>query len=771
MAQKKFYLLPTGVVLFWAGELFACGPMSTTGSYLFSQQNPTKEFCSASGWDSDYLYSSQVVSSQTPSLCSDGDANVLSWAAYAKQSKQADIAQVLNEFTSAKMKPGSLKASKNAFAQFLSSSGGAQARDLLAFAKEVEVFTASVSSAAVDRPWDWKPAGINTPLAKRLTDLGEKSFATAKDSSIKERYALQLIRIRFYTGDFQVLIKDYERFGMEKAQTTPVKMMAKRYLAGALIRTGQKELAAIHLAELFVSSPDLSAGAADDFRRLGEVNEEKLIGQTQSSAIRAGIYLLKATHNPSYSLPFLKKAYEIEPSQPLIGRLLLREVAMLEENNVEILLGHEKPQTTSLQDRIEQAIENFVYRVRNAAASLFGRPALAKSLIQGTEKDHAVQLATWADKVIQDGKRTDLDLWRFNSAYLHFLSGDLDQTLAITKTLSNRKYWGDKARALSFLSTVTLADKIEPRHEAEFLALKDILYPVKSDEESNLHPLRDFTFQLLSRKYRAQNDLAHSVLMDAMQQPLSDGEYIDQLGNAESVPVFLAMLEKKDQSAFEKFGIKKSLVQVDDIRDHLGSLYLREEKYKEALAEFQKLPAKYVKNLNKSYVLQAGPLGLETVDARSDKEPDWDKKLFAEAMVRLSDATAKNPTPELLQQLANAQFNMTHFGRWWILTRRFKSAGNHYDFDSRLLKNSKQNAEKILTITKDRETSARAAYLLALIGDGELYFSGAQSDYSPLPANSKEKRPLYARLGGYSDTEFYKDYILNCPEFRSFIGF
>lgn len=772
MVPKKFFLLLTGVALFWSkSDLFACGPMATEASYFFSQRNPNNEFCSGSSWDSDYVYSSmEIASSQVPSLCLSGDANVLSWAAIAKQARQSDIAQLLSEFKPAQMKQASLRTSKNTFAQYLATPAATDAREFLAYAKEVEAFTASVTAAATDQPWNWKPTGIDTNLARRLADSGEKALAKSKDSAIKERYALQIIRIRFYSGEFPAVIKDFSRFGMENAKVAPVKARAQRYLAGALIRTGQKEAAALQLAELFIYSADVSEGAAADFHRVGEVNEDTLAGQAANSSLRAGLYLLKAAHNPSYSLPMLKKAYELDPGQPLVARLLLREVAMIEENNVEIMLGHEKPQPSTLRDRIEQAIEVFVLRIRNAAASLIGRPALAQSPLKGTEKDHASALAAWTDRVIQDGKRSDLDLWRFNSAYLHFLSGDFDKALSISKSLNNKRYWGDKARVLIFLTNITVADKIESKHEDEFLSVKDILFASRKDQEPALQPLRDYVFQILSRKYRAQNDLAHSVLMDAMLHPVSDGERMDHLGDSSSIPLFLAMLEKKDVTPFENFGIKYSQSEINDVRDHLGSLYLREERYKEALAQFQKLPPKYLKGLNKTYVANTGPLGLETVDLKGPKEPDWDKKSVAEALVRLSDAVAKTPTVEAHQQLANAQYNMTHFGKWWILTRRYKSWGGYYSFDKKLLNSARQNAEKILVLTKDREASARAAYLLALIGDGELYLSGAQSDYSPLPAKSRERQPLYARLAAYKGTEFYKDHIETCAEFKSFLA-
>ncbi|MBL8018391.1 MAG: hypothetical protein JNM27_01885 [Leptospirales bacterium] len=772
MVPKRFFLLLTGVALFWSqGDLFACGPAATAASYFFSQRNPNNEFCSSSGWDSDYVYSSmEIVSSQVPSLCSSGDANVRSWTGLAKQARQSDIAQLLSEFQPAQMKQTSLRSSKNTFAQYLATPAATEAREFLTYAKDVEAFTASVTAAATDQPWNWKPTGIDTNLARRLVDSGEKALVKAKDPGIKERYALQILRIRFYSGDFAAVIKDFSRFGMENAKVAPIKGRAQRYLAGALIRTGQKEAAALQLAELFINSADVSEGAAADFHRVGEISEEKLTSQAANSSIAAGLYLLKATHNPSYSLPLIKKAYELDPGQPLIARLLLREVAMIEENNVEVILGHEKPQPSTLRDRIEQAIEVVVLRIRNAAASLIGRPALAQSPLKGTEKDHASALAAWADRVIQDGKRTDLDLWRFNSAYLHFLSGDFDKTLSLSKSLSNKRYWGDKARVLTFLTNVTVADKIESKHEGEFLSIKDVLFAPRKDQEPALQPLRDYVFQVLSRKYRAQNDLAHSVLMDAMLHPVSDGEHMDHLGDSNSIEPFLAMIEKKDLTPFEKFGIKYSQSEINDVRDHLGSLYLREERYKEALTEFQKLPPKYLKGLNKTYVGKTGPLGLETVDFKGPKEPDWDKKSVAEALVRLSDAVAKTPTVEAYQQLANAQYNMTHFGKWWILTRRYKSWGGYYSFDNRLLKSAKQKAEKILTMTKDREASARAVYLLALIGDGELYLSGAQSDYSPLPAKSKERQPLYARLASYKGTKFYEDHIETCAEFQNFLA-
>lgn len=741
-------------------ELAACGPASIESSYLFVPGNPGEEICGPGKdtWDSDYNYSySHAVSSSTPGTCFDQpQENVLAWVRYAGSGvTAADVEKVLYAQT---QKPNS---ATNSFGKFLAKSAPAsrEALGYIQFALKVEAYGGMIREDAND--WsDGSQKKADPRAAQTMLDAAVKARAAATNEEIKQRYSYQIMKLRFYTGDFAGSIKEFDSSGLAHS-IAPVQMRAKRYLAGAFARTGRKEQAAALLGEILVKSTELSDSVYSDFRYILPLDEAKAKAEAKEPAARAGVQMLFGWLNPSYSIDHIRNSAKDGLARPLVLRMFLREVALFEENNASTLLGHSHQTSHNVRrvTRMERFYGSMLgYATRVLSGWIPGQAPVEPGL-PAAEKKHAIALADLAASMRSGAPPNEQNVWAFYGAYMRYMGGQSAQALTEAAKLKSVPYWKDKAQVLELLAKIDLASKLDATLEKEIGAVRPILF---KGTEQRLAPLRDFLLLQLEKKYAASGEGQRALAARAARLALSRGTDLDTFGDEKSLPLLITFLEKKDKSPYEKLLEAFIHVKAEDARDRLGSLYLQNGRYADAELEFSKLSAAYLASLDKSYAGGMDPFDIQHADGTGNGK--WDKKKVAAELVRL-EQKAKQNDPAALLRLGSAQYNMSLLGRHWILTRTYKSWYDRYPHDLRMLKQSLVHLDKAAGLAKDRETQARIAYQKVLVQKGLVDLESSPSEEQEVVDGRKKK--LFAALDAFQGTQFYDRYISSCSDYAN----
>jgi hypothetical protein len=199
------------------------------------------------------------------------------------------------------------------------------------FARRVEPFAAPPPSS-----WDGpkeRPAPAVDPSA--LFDSGVKALARAKSPFLRQRYAFQLLRLRFYMRDWPgtVAFLDKNRAALE-GPAQSLKWRAQYYVAGALLKMNERPRANLLLARVHAGWPALASVAAQDFQPMQQRDWEGTLAL--ASSVREKVELWRLVGLKLDALAAMEKMTALDPRSPRLALLAVRELNRAEGNQADL---------------------------------------------------------------------------------------------------------------------------------------------------------------------------------------------------------------------------------------------------------------------------------------------------------------------------------------------------------------------------------------------------------------------------------------------------
>ncbi|MCK6546357.1 hypothetical protein L6R52_10955 [Myxococcota bacterium] len=195
------------------------------------------------------------------------------------------------------------------------------------FARRVEPFAAgappSWDEAATKRHGDAVKASGDP---KKLQENGEKALARAPDDFLRQRYAFQLLRLRFYRDDWAGVITWHD--GQQKLLAGPsesLRWRARYYLAGALKRSGNLARANLEFAKIHAAFPALAGAAAQDFQPMEQVDWKACLAL--ATDVREKTELWRLVGLKLDGQVAMAEIHALDPASDLLGLLVVRELA------------------------------------------------------------------------------------------------------------------------------------------------------------------------------------------------------------------------------------------------------------------------------------------------------------------------------------------------------------------------------------------------------------------------------------------------------------
>lgn len=202
---------------------------------------------------------------------------------------------------------------------------------LVGLARRVEPF-------AVEKPSAWWSEAPRAEYDRRLRAAGDpaalqrggdKALARTSDPFLRQRYAFQLLRLRFHRqGWDDVVAFHVANAAALEGPSASLRWRARYYLAGAYWRTKRFAQANLELARIRAGFPPLAAQTLRDFHPMEESDWQATLALAKSAREKAELWQMVGVTRDAVAA--ISAIVAIDPSSNLVGLLAVRELNRLE---------------------------------------------------------------------------------------------------------------------------------------------------------------------------------------------------------------------------------------------------------------------------------------------------------------------------------------------------------------------------------------------------------------------------------------------------------
>lgn len=579
-----------------------------------------------------------------------------------------------------------------------------------------------------------------SPYRLNFRERAEAGYAAAKRGSfLKERYGYQLLLLAYYREDSEAMEQYFNAHF--KNQSGPLADWARFHFAGEWNEAGRY---VVEMANAFRRVPEKAFAALQ--RTKVNYNQpyrpEDYLGAAKTDAERSNLYALAAVQRSGYALEYLKKAYELDPTNPIIELLLVREMNKLEDWLMTYELTYLNPTTSSI--RPEGRSNPWEYDSYEEWEKVADQ--IRKENYQRDQK-HLKKLRNFLNQYAPANQQFAAIL----RAQAALLGEDFSEALAYVEQYpATDDAFGQQIATIRYLATVQLPG-IAPAERSQAIAAALPLLEAPFGEYDNR---RGVPARLASQVYAEVGDTVTAYLLYNRSLPLPAGsgwaseyyqqlDYLDRTISEETMQRIIGLLEggqpeNKAQRMLVATG-EDYLPNVITLHDLAGTLALRRNDLPTALAHFAKIPPSAKGNHGRDDRKFSPLSDVVGKQIRLTSKADVVRQMLAmEAMT----GTGGDAAAAACLTLATAWYNMSDLGSsWWMLRYGYSTvkprqalpwphSGQHratphtkFDYDLMYLAS---RADEYLDCAEanvaDEELSTRIAFLRVALKKGRLNF-------------------------------------------------
>lgn len=760
----------------------ACGFWVAPGEYRFwllqpdltNQADLTPFF-----FASTYLYKGDINSAVDIYK----DKNVDEWyAELRQQASKKDIREMMYN-TPPHRYFNSEKDSKNSFMVALRKPENKDHYDYFRISKRVEEIGDQLD------PWD--ESTINYSGIDFMINKADALYKQSKSSFIKLRSAYQLQRLYGFRMQHQKSLNVYE------SRIAPVKTDSWIKTAAMYKYAGQiGGIEGDYMYSKAFDRGDYNRSHCLMYFRSNRI--DTVLMHAKNLHERTVIHAMKAMNYPGRTLSMIRKIYAMEPAYKNLNFLLLREINKIED----WLL------TTKLTDfTIPSWYDSYAWMFNDEQY---------KMINYKSDKTYAAEFYIFLLQVITEGKQKDLSLLRLYASHLALVNGNAAASAKLLAEITDEKQLPanvrtqlqvnrfllhlengfDKNTENEFVHIINRSPEQLGVNDPEIMKNQLILYTARKLIKKGI---KAKGLMLLGHTNRAIGDLSISGYKSVYQ-------YIEEIATPEVYDQIIATLDKKNKTQFEKFITKAPrvywyydrYVRMSDaekeqeekdrkwdrtkIMDGKSSWYIRNYRLKDALAVLEQIPDSVWSVYPYSYYIKGNPFYLNVYKSHpvtvADKR-DLNKKQVIKEMIRLENMIAKNDprSAECYFQLANAWYNMTWYGKNWLMVHQWWSTGdypsekNAFNDDYHGCNRAKAYYLLALQKTKDKNLASLACFMAGVCENNSRKYINSVYEKDIDYYNYAEKNPYKKRLSQKGMSEkIYNELVSECALYLDFIG-
>lgn len=738
---------------------FACGWYPFGEDVRFSLMSPT---LFDDGGMSPYYYTSWNYGYSFQSTF-ENDPNIALWKEHCNSEvDEKSIYEAIYELGEDEL---GNRQSSNGMVQYLIKND-LEALSYIAFAKSCSSLNSSYS--------DWEEDDNSEfERMKKMLDALKKS-KKVKSADIKKRFNFLALRLAFYNNDQEKVSSIFKK-SFSSAPTDAIDYWALYFNTVMDEKSAKRNF---HLAQVFVNAPGKRFGVLTNMKSGVPIDEVLAFAKTDVE--RANVHVVYAVRNRGRGLSTLKTVQKLDPQNPLLDYLLIREVNKIEDWVL-------TPRYTNFDPTMDP--RGGTYGVSN-------------ELIQERIKDdeaYALEIAKWIRSLKLTSENTT---WRITEAHLSGISGLSSVAYELLQGINN----SDDELA-SLVDQLKLLYKV--RANAEGLLVPEERELLMNAKQAN-HNL--FLFAV-SREYEFQKklDIAAglfsrvNVSADYYAEGVSwrsgtgkatlesdyyyswflylDAEYTPE--ELKSVIDF-AQVKFEESSTFDKWQRENLRMSIDRLYDLLGTKYIRQNNMGNAIAAFENVGSDLWKGYPYETYLNGNPFHADFYSGHKPSEQDTIRytKLELAKQYNVYSDMAENPKTKNRAYyyflLANCELNMSHYGNSWMMRRYFWTRSMHENYledDDEFfrLKRAKEFYQKAYGLTSDSKVRALCLRMKGRCEKHQLSFDAPNSwdfDYDDVGGY---RNYIYSNNKSYNklQKEFpddAKELMSNCFSFERYFA-
>lgn len=695
--------------------------------------------------------------------------------------------------------------SKNSFIKWLKKKENKEVLAYMNFAKYCE----NRSMQRMD-PWDEDMLEFDTEYMKYYSE-GYKSMQSTTSTFLKQRWAFQFNRIHAYGAAYEDTIHAALKTGSEVYESKLLYGWTCAYMA-KLCSAAESN---IYLTKAFEFCADKRHYAVKYFLSRA-LNES--IRAAKDNSTKAMLYALDALGKKETALSHIRKIIELDPSCEALEPVIMREVQkfeniMLTKKITGFYPPNENDYWGCLSTYFAESKKELYSGLRNEINAVVRNHSIKEKQYLQYGNDLLQLLET---KLLRQ-KKSNQGFYSLAAAHLAMC---LEKNKEATTYLKHAARYIKKknplyinleiAQALAGLQPET---KITSANENKFYKILNQLDTLNGYDVVNL---KEQFIISLCHAYEKKGEFYKSVLLLPKLSGLykaipssgwSMGDYTNSFvryytnaGRAQDAESMMNFLNRQQHNNFERLMLKsfhKDSANYDLLMDWTGTLFLREERYAEALNAFKKVDKDYWKLRKRddydydfnykdvtiyipswySNYMDANPFYARVGNNHGSGYADtvlYNKKTFTEKWISLvNKSRSLNPKDRdhALLQLANARYSMTWYGNSWILWRNEWSSSEPQvwpGFDEAYYgcSKAKESYLQLFKTTTNKEIKARCCVMIALCEKNEAYFKHGHKE------NYKYKGGPYLKLfqEKFRSSQTYQDLVSSCLGEEEFIA-
>jgi hypothetical protein len=695
------------------------------------------------GGDGDGLYYNPYLSGYggpcDPCLTSEMLAD---WAGYLKDAvTAADWQKILLEASAAELtalsdklagKPTAVPAGYERSSLWANAKARPQLREALALvklARQVERLAGASSEAAPASPTtSGKPARLD------LLALAKAGQRASKHPFLTQRYAFLALKILFYQREWGAAIEfAAKQAAVLATPSTSLGWRARYYVAGALLRNGERGRANLELARIHAAYPALAGAAANDFRPMEESDWRESLALAKTAKEKAELWRLVGITRDG--VVAIREIQKLDPRSPLMAMLLARELERSESRTSDVYGMSPDPKGEALQKREFATLEQLAMTI--AAAPGADRPWLA-TLMAGHLAAKRGDLAAAKPRLLAALAARPGDVR---------VKSQVKASLAMALALDGG---GASKPAASPLLT-------RERGDAIAVAMKEI-----DPAFARIGLVRKEVRGTLAKAYAAAGKLVEAELLQpgfVAQTPATSGKWQD-------VSFLKALIARATQTAspFDAFLTGETYPR-EQLEQELALRYVVAGAFSEAAKVFAAGTATSVRLGTDPFVIHI--LDCHDCDHERYAEAPWTHASFAARLAELERTANGKGEPAAAAALAlgNALYNITWYGNARVVLRDTHQAVSAPRAAERWYKRAYE-------LSRSRELRAKAAFLAAKAELGSLMAAAEQaaSDSGEYTAGSTDlpiPKTWFPVFETFADTRYYREVLSECSHFAA----
>jgi hypothetical protein len=611
---------------------------------------------------------------------------------------------------------------------------------------------------------------------KFVCTLGDynKKLNSTKDGFLKQRYAFLLLRMSYYDGNPQEVVRLYETYFATKPNT----ILTPWALYFRALSSDNQALQNYYLSQVFVSCDEKTNAVMQHYDR---TMTAQTLSYAQNDTEKGNILALECMRNPSPQLEILKQIYAYNPDSVYFSFLVGREVNKLEDwiftpkytqNSPSVVFDEEE----WYQDYQKAKEENYTKDMGYLKELRMFFIAIAASA-KGEQRDYlysAIAQLCFIDDQVDLGKK-----------YVTLISNDANASIALQSKIQ--------------LALVALKQS-DIQSEATKKVLFDCFNSIENAVEQDHSLFKSlYSFcRIVAEQYDKKGDEATAGLLFLKSNTKKVNDegwefdpyfynylgYFDRFATIRDMDNLMALIVKKNKTPFENYICTgTTTTDINVYRDLKGTIAFRDNNLELAYKTFAEMPKDFwLQNYEYKNFLNENPFFPKILVNAKERRFDYvfNKTEFVKTLLELQ----KKNTAESNLKLAHAYFNVSCWGNAWMMTsygwsayfgdgysdyifgrnrsEREKKYMNGNYFNCNLAKGYYQKA---LFLSKNKEEKALASLMIfecdyvsfAIINN----FSGDEN------LKFKPGKAIYSFNTIYRNTQTFKKY--NCPLLQDFI--